>query len=53
MRRVGKKVVSREFRVTIAVEEVEAPKAADSQQDLQPLSQEAQEFLDEEDYSPG
>ncbi|MBB4394047.1 hypothetical protein [Bradyrhizobium sp. ERR14] len=36
------------------VEEVEAPKVSQSSQTTSPpLSREAEEFVDEEDYSPG
>ena len=44
-----KPVTSREFRVTITVEEVEVPKVADVPG--QPLSSEAADFIDEADYS--
>ena len=49
-----KKKVSREFRVTVTVEEVDAPKVADVPAAPEhPFSDEAAEFVEESDYSPG
>lgn len=49
----NKSIVSREFRVTITVEEVEAPQVGElPAAPSQPLSKESEDFLDEEDYSP-
>jgi hypothetical protein len=45
------KKVTREFRVTVTVEEVEAPKVADIPVEPADWSQEADEFLDESDYT--
>jgi hypothetical protein len=48
------KKVTREFRVTVTVEEVEAPKVADVLAHPEyPFSDEAAEFVEESDYSPG
>jgi hypothetical protein len=48
----NKSVVSREFRVTITVEEVEAPKVGDvPPSPEEPFSRDAEEFFDEGDYS--
>ncbi|WOH71130.1 hypothetical protein RX330_22895 [Bradyrhizobium sp. NDS-1] len=44
-----KKTVTREYRVTVIVREVEAPKVAEIPEDA--LSPEAQEFVDEAGYS--
>jgi hypothetical protein len=45
-----KKKVTREFRVTVTVEEIDAPKVADMPAE-EPFSDEAAEFVDESDYS--
>jgi hypothetical protein len=51
---IEKKTVTREYRVTVTVEEVEAPKVAEiPAAPKQPFSDEAAEFLEEADYSPG
>jgi hypothetical protein len=48
----NKSVVSREFRVTITVEEVEGPNLNDvPSASEKPLSNEAEEFVDESDYT--
>ena len=48
-----KEKVTREFRVTVTVEEVVAPKVADFPAEPErPFSREAEEFIDEADYSP-
>jgi hypothetical protein len=46
-----KKKMSREFRVIITVEEVEAPKVAETSVEDDNWSKEAAEFLDESDYT--
>jgi hypothetical protein len=47
------KKVTREYRVTVTVEEVEAPKVADvPAAPEKPFSREAEDFIDEADYSP-
>lgn len=45
------KKLTREYRVTVTVEEVEAPKVADIPAEPAAWSQEAAEFLDESDYT--
>jgi hypothetical protein len=51
---IGKKrVASREFRVTITVEEVEVPKVADIPDESETFSAEAEDFIEEAGYSRG
>ena len=45
------KKVTREYRVTVTVEEVEVPKVADIPAEPAPWSEETDEFLDEADYT--
>ncbi|MET4294765.1 hypothetical protein ABIB06_006598 [Bradyrhizobium sp. LB8.2] len=47
---IEKKTVTREYRVTVTVEEVEAPKVAEIPTE-DALSPEAQEFVDQAGYS--
>ncbi|MGB3490206.1 MAG: hypothetical protein WBA62_19105 [Xanthobacteraceae bacterium] len=47
----SKKVVSRELRVTIIVEEVEAPAMDDAPNSKEYWKSEVEEFIDEADYS--
>lgn len=47
-----KRIVSREFRVTVTVEEIKAPNVADvPEAPKHPWTSEAEDFLDEADYS--
>jgi hypothetical protein len=47
----SEKKVTREYRVTVTIEEVEAPKVADIPAEPAGWSQEVAEFLDESDYT--
>jgi hypothetical protein len=48
-----KRIVTREFRVVVTVEEVKAPQVADVPTPDSPWTSEAEDFLDEADYTKG
>jgi len=48
-----KTVVSRDYRVTVTVEEIEAPKLTDAQNSKEFWKSEVDEFIEESDYSIG
>lgn len=46
-----RKVVSREFRITVTIEEVETPKQSDAPNSKEFWKSEVEEFIAESDYS--
>jgi hypothetical protein len=47
-----KTTVTRDYRVTVVVEEIEAPKFTDAPNSKEFWQSEVDEFLEESDYSP-